>query len=1057
MPLCSEYKSKNFQTYYLRLMKGFISLVFLCFAMTCVQAQNDSLYLSGMNMRHLGPGTMSGRVTTIDLVQDKPEIIYIGTASGGAWKSESGGITWSPIFDQEATSSVGAIAINQKKSDQIWLGTGEGNPRNSHSSGKGIYRSLNGGRTWELMGLEATKNIHRIIIDPNNDKNIYVAALGSIWGKNPERGVYKSEDGGTSWKHVLKHNDETACADLVMDPENSDKLFAAMWEYGRKPWTFNSGGEGSSLSMTLDGGKTWERLNGKNGLPDGPYGRIGIAIAQSDSKVVYALIESEKTGLYRSSDGGFTWKLQATEDIGNRPFYYADIFVHPKEKNTVYNLYSMVSKSIDGGKNFEVILPYSGAHPDHHAFYIHPENPDLMLDGNDGGLNISRDGGEHWQFVNNLPVGQFYHINYDLETPYHIYGGMQDNGSWKAPAYAWISGPLGNNLWQEISFGDGFDVVPIPGDSRYVYSMYQGGNVYNVDTESGEMIFIQPTSADSIPLRFNWNAAIAIDPHSADALYFGSQFVHYSEDRGLSWTQLSPDLTTNDPEKQQQALSGGLTIDATRAENHTTITCIAPHPAAKEVIWVGTDDGNLQLTKDAGKTWTKMNLKSKASAGIKDMPAGAWVAQITPGVEADEVFVVVNDYRRNNWEPYVFYSNDFGKTWSNLVESTMDKEGNELGHCHAVVQHPNTPDLLFLGAENGLFYSFDRGVSWTKWTYDYPTVPTIDLKIHPVENDLIIGTFGRGAYILDDIAPLEFMARSGFEADSFEFVSAPDAYLANYKQPAGSRFEADHQWNGENRRGGARLTFFIGENTLLEDEKEGLLKVYSSEGEEIRAFKVSLDSGLVTVPWDLREQGVFWPSRSERKEDALPGGGMSVAPGEYQVELSYQDLKASGSVKVHYDPRVVFIDMAYAERYDLHQQLEKTVVLADSLFESMKEMRKTIKLAEQNLNYLSDSTLTDLSNQLDSLNQECAAFEGLYMIDKDFKGYDHVTERLTNVLWNASNLIDTGREFPGENAARAVQIAQERTAEVAKKHEEMMSFYQELKARLEENAILPKK
>lgn len=1037
-------------------MKGIITLVSLCLLAVLTQAQTDSLYLSGMNMRHLGPGTMSGRVTSIDLIQDQPETIYIGTASGGAWKSVSGGITWEPIFDHEATASVGAIAINQRKPDQVWIGTGEGNPRNSHSSGKGIYRSLNGGRTWELMGLEATRNIHRIVIDPQNDQNIYVAALGSIWGENPERGVYKSEDGGQTWEKSLYVNESTGCADLVMDPINSDKLFAAMWEYGRKPWTFNSGGDGSSLSMTLDGGKTWERLNGKNGLPDGPYGRIGIAIAQSDPKTVYALIESETTGLYRSSDGGFTWKLQATEDIGNRPFYYADIYVHPKEKNTLFNLYSMVSKSIDGGKNFEVILPYSGAHPDHHAFYIHPENPNLILDGNDGGLNISRDGGEHWEFINNLPVGQFYHIDYDLEIPYNIYGGMQDNGSWKAPAYAWISGALGNNQWQEISFGDGFDVAPIREDSRYVYSMYQGGNVYQVDTETGEMIYIQPTSSDSTDLRFNWNAAMALDPHFSDGVYFGSQFVHYSQDRGQSWKRISPDLTSNDPEKQKQALSGGLTIDATRAENYTTITCIAPHPQEKGLIWVGSDDGFLHLSEDGGQTWKKMNTKSKWTTGLKGMPEGAWIAQITPGVSRDEVFVVVNDYRRNEWSPFLFHSKDLGKTWENLTAEGKTKSGISIDHCHAIVQHPKVENLLFLGAENGLFYSLDHGASWEQWKHDYPTVPTIDLKIHPRENDLIIGTFGRGAFVLDDLKPLEVLASNAAIEDQLSFISAPDAYLANYKRPQGSRFEADHQWNGENRRSGARIQVYA-DGDLLSDGEKADVRIFNQGGEEIRHFQSKLDSGLVNFNWDLRMQGAFWPSRAERKEDALPGGGMEVAPGKYTIEITYLDQKCSGDVEVHYDPRVPFVEMAYAEKFALYEDLMTTVSMADSLFESMKNMRKTMELAEKNLSYLADSSYQATRDQMDSLKTAMNEFELGYMQDPNFKGYDHVTERLNSVLWNAMSLLDSGHEFPGDNAGRAVLVAREKTLRFAKMHNDMHEQFLQIKAELENAGVLPKK
>jgi photosystem II stability/assembly factor-like uncharacterized protein len=729
----------------------------------------DVEQLKGLKIRNIGPAGMSGRVTTIDVVLSEPDIIYAGTASGGVWKSTSGGIDWKPIFDEEATQSVGALAINQYNPSVVWVGTGEGNPRNSHNSGGGIYRSLDAGRNWQLMGLEATRNIHRVIIHPDDPNTVYVAALGSIWGTNPERGVYKTTDGGETWEKILYVNESVGCADLVIDPSNPNKLIAAMWEYGRKPWTFNSGGEGSGMYVTHDGGKTWEERTEKDGLPKGKLGRMGLAIAPSKPNVVYALIEGEKeNAIYRSDDGGFSWKKRGTRNIGSRPFYYADIFVDSKNENRLYSIFSLVNKSEDGGKTFVTLLPYYGVHPDHHAWWIHPDDPNYIIDGNDGGLNISRDGGESWRFIENIPVAQFYHINYDMSIPYRVGGGMQDNGSWVGPSMALEAGGIRNSAWQEIFFGDGFDVVFHPTKKNMAYGMSQGGNVGLVDMETGKSTFIRPTHPDSVELRFNWNAAIAQDPFNDCGVYYGSQFLHKSLDCGQSWEIISPDLTTNDTTKQKQNASGGLTIDATGAENYTTITAIAPSPVDDKVIWVGTDDGNLQLTRDGGATWTNL------AAKLSDARPGSWIPQIvTSDKNAGEAFIVVNDYRRDDWRPFVFHTADYGRTIKRIVdEKQVD------GYAHAIVQDPEESNLLWVGTDRGLYLSIDGGQNWNKWMNDYPSVPTIDLKIHPREGDLIVGTFGRAAWILDDLRPIREIAKTKGEvlANAFRVFDAPDAY-----------------------------------------------------------------------------------------------------------------------------------------------------------------------------------------------------------------------------------------------------------------------------------------
>ncbi len=1009
-----------------------VLLFALLLVSSVAHAQVDMDLFKGMNMRHIGPATMSGRVTTIDAVVSDPKIIYIGTASGGLWKSESGGITWDPIFDKQPLQSIGAIKIDQNNPDVIWAGTGEGNPRNSQTSGGGIYKSLDAGKTWECMGLKETKTIHRIIIHRDEPNTVFVAALGSPWGPNKERGVFKTTDGGRTWKNVLFNNDETGCADLVVDPSNPNKLFAAMWEFGRKPWTFNSGGDGSGLYVSHDGGETWKKRTDKDGLPEGKLGRIGLAVAASDPNIVYALVESKEVALYKSFDGGVKWKKIGTENVGNRPFYYADIFVNPQDAKEVWSLWSMVSRSDDGGKSFDIVIPYSGVHPDHHAFWIHPTDPSLMMDGNDGGFNISRDGGNTWEYITNLPLGQFYHINHDMEIPYNVYGGMQDNGSWQGPGYSWKGGGIRNEDWKEISFGDGFDVVPYKGEGNVAFSMWQGGNLMETDINTGDSRYIRPLHPEGEKLRFNWNAAIAQDPYDENGLYFGSQYVHYSSNCGDSWKIISPDLTTNDSLKQKQAESGGLTKDVTDAENHTTILCIAPSTLNKDVIWVGTDDGNIQLSKNGGESWTNV------AKNIKGMPAKSWVPQIELSAhKAGEAFVVVNNYRQNDWKPYVYHTTDYGVKWVRIAD-----ENKVSGHALCIVQDPVSPDLVFLGTENGLYVSFDHGKSWNAWKHDYPSVSTIDMKIHPREGDLIIGTFGRAAYILDDITPLREMAEKSYDVkDTLRIFPVADAYLAEHRRPDGVRFPADHHWSGENRSSNARLSY----HCVLNKNKEGdgdekskampeKIRVYAMtlSGDTLRKFSTTPDStGVNRVTWNLSTDGVQFPSRKERKEtEDGPWGGPKVAPGTYKLVMEWGDHKDSTQVIVHADPRLGHDETAHAAKNEVYERYKKLVKRADDGFEWTKSALKTMKRVDARFELVEDSLLKDLKTVADSIAKEINAIQELYMLPEGTKGYHDESDLLMTYIWQGYSYLDTGRLSPGPSTDLALDIAEKKIEKV---------------------------
>lgn len=945
-------------------MKKVLLLMLLAITSTLFAQEFSMDILKDVKPRNIGPGGMSGRVTAIDVVTSNPDIMYVGTASGGLWKSTSGGIKWNPIFDNEATASIGAVAIQQSNPSVIWVGTGEGNPRNSLNGGYGVYRSLDGGKNWDLMGLEKTRHIHRVIIDPTDPNIVYVGAIGSPWGEHPERGVFKTTDGGKTWNKILFTNNKSGVGDMVMDPSNPNKLIVAMWEHKRDPWFFKSGGEGSGLYVTHNGGDSWEKRTDKDGLPKGELGRIGIAIAPNKPNIVYALIEAKKNALYKSEDGGFTFKkINDKSDIGNRPFYYSDIKVDPENENRVFSVFTYVNVSEDGGKNFEELMPAygvdNGVHPDHHAWWIHPSDGSFMMDGNDGGMNITRDGGKTWRFIGNLPVAQFYHINVDNEYPYNVYGGMQDNGSWRGPAYVWKSQGIRNDYWQEISFGDGFDVIPDLDDSQYGWSMSQQGYVSRYDYITGNNYTVRPTHPDpNVELRFNWNAAINIDPFDSNTLYFGSQFVHKSMDKGLTWEIISPDLSTNDPNKQKQAESGGLTMDATGAENHTTILVIEPSPLEANMLWAGTDDGRIHYTQNGGASWTDV------SKNLKDLPTGSWIVQIkASNKRKGEALLVANDYRRFNYMPYVYRTKNYGATWERIVDAN-----DVASYALSIVEDPIEKNLLFLGTDDGLYISIDAGAKWTKWTHHFPTVSVKDLVIHPREHDLVIGTFGRAAWVLDDIRPLRALARDkNVLSNTIEIFDPPTAYQAAYQQPTGSRFGADALFNGENRESGALMKFYFkkmkdakeddkedtdagdeeDEKDNTSEEKKGpskdsiYLKIYDNT-RLIRTLKRKIpdSTGIYTWKWRLDEAGVDRPSRKIRKRSNEPGG-TTVKPGIYKVDLEYNGNTASTTIKVENDPRLKISQKAIDEAYTASKSLEQMTQTAADAVKQLVESKNT--------------------------------------------------------------------------------------------------------------------
>ena len=991
--------------------------------------------------RNIGPAGMSGRITAIDAVVADPNTIYLGAASGGVWKTINQGASWEAVFEEQPILNIGSIAIQQSNPSTVWVGTGEGNPRNSISLGEGMYKTIDGGKSWKKMGLEKTRNIHRIIVDPSNPNTVYAGAIGNPYAEHPERGVFKTTNGGESWDKILFTNDTSGVADMIMDPSNPNKLFVAMWQHRRTPWSLNSGGPGSGLYMTFDGGKNWKKLGEKEGLPAGNLGRIGLAISRSNPNRVYALVEATKNGLYKSDDGGQTWSLMNSnpEFVSTRPFYFQEIACDPQNENRLWLIYQMISKSDDAGKNFEVVIPYNGIHPDHHAFWIHPTNPNFIIDGNDGGIGITRDKGKTWLFDEKLPVGQFYHINVDNEMPYNVMGGMQDNGSWRGPAYTWMSGGIKNYYWDNLWGGDGFDVMPDKDDASWVFAMSQGGSVGRYNVKTGESWYVKPPAPDlKTTLRFNWNAAIAQDPFSNSTIYFGSQHLHRSTNKGASWEIISPDLSTNDSAKIDQRNNGGISIDITGAENFCTIMTIAPSSKDKNVIWAGTDDGNVQLTKDGGKTWT--NFRGK----IPGLPVGAWIPQIQASrYNAAEAFVVANDYRRGDFKPYIFRTTDFGKTWTRLVD-----EKKVIGYALCVLQDPTEPNLIFAGTEQGLWVSVDNGVSFQQWKNGYPSVSTYDLAIQEREADLVIATFGRALWILDDIRPLrKLAANKGMLNKAFVAFDSRNVVQAQFKNAPGYEWSTWGIWDAENRPANAPISYFIkaSSDTSAKAKKDSVVvKIYNDKNEVIRNLKWAADSGFNRAYWGMEEKGFRTPGSGGGGRRMGGGGGgrggaepagQKALPGIYKVVMAYKGISDSTMITLLDDPRLGNRNNIKTAQAALRAELKKS---GDQLIEAMDlltEADDASKKVETYTKEMKGATVDSLKKSTKKLQDEIKALrEFISGTTQTKQGYGQVPQiTVMNQYQQASSAISSKSIEPGAQEKMLVERAAGLISEAVKK------------------------
>ena len=909
-----------------------------------------------LEFREIGPAIMGGRIDDFAVVEKNPNIVYVGTASGGVWKTTNNGTTWEPVFDKENVSTIGDIAIAPSDPSVVWVGTGEPNNRQSSSWGDGIYKSLDGGKTWKRMGLEATRHIGRVLVHPRNPEVVYVAALGHLWGANPERGVYKTVDGGKTWSQVLKINEDTGVSDIAIDPESPDTLYAAAYERRRTPFGFNGGGPDGAIYKTTDGGTTWKKLT--KGLPyenGGDTGRIGLDIYQKNSNIVYALIQHEKGGIYRSEDKGETWKKMS--DTNPRPSYYSQVRIDPNNDLRIWALGAQMFYSEDGGKTFST-QRVRGIHGDYHAMWIDPADSNHMITGSDGGIHWSYDAGKSWDFLNTIAIGQFYEVSLDNEKPYQVCGGLQDNASWCGPSATLARDGIRNWDWSLMPGGDGFYAAIDTVEPWIVYTESQDGHISRLDTRTHQMREIMPRAKMSEPhYRFQWNSPVAISAFDHKTVYYGGNHLFKSTNRGDTWERLGDDLTSGADRNKLQIF--GKTPDKNTLSRHDgvqeypTITTLSESPLTASVLWVGTDDGNVQVTKDGGQRWK--NVAGK----VPGVPKGTYVSRVVASKAGNGAALVTFDgHRSNDYGVYIFATTDYGESWKAIRSGIPDSAGT----LHVVREHPLNTNLLFAGTEFGLWISWDRGANWTALKNNFPTVPVDDIQIQARENDLVLATHGRSIWILDDVTPLEKMDATVAGADLTFFPprTAIAWHLARRQWFAGQK-----TFTGKNPPYGAVLNYYLKAAVPAEtpkkdkddktkkdaaesqpkdgaEKKEGKVKitVLDKDGKTIREFDGSGAAGLNRANWDLR-----WNAPAEstpEQEEAAAAGfdfrphGPVVEPGEYTIKIKAGDKEALQKVTVEDDTRVT---LSAADRAARLEAISHVYAMS----KTMDKDRKTIQ------------------------------------------------------------------------------------------------------------------
>jgi len=887
----------------------------------------------GLTWRLIGP-FRGGRVVAVSGVAGDPRTFYFGGVAGGVWKTTDGGARWTPLTDKEPFSNVGAIAVSESNPNVLYVGTGEGCIRGNATYGDGVYRSSDAGRTWTNVGLRDTRQIGAVAVDPGNPDVAYVAALGHAYGANPERGVFRTRDGGKSWEKVLFKDDRTGAIDVVLDPANPSTLYASMWEVVRTPYSLSSGGPGSGLFKSVDGGSTWKRLEG-NGLPKGMLGRIGVTVSGGDSARVYALIEAEEGGLYRSDDAGGSW-TRVNEDgrFRQRAWYFTHVFADPENPDVVYVLNTGLFRSTDGGKSFS-LLP--APHGDHHGLWIDPKDPDRIINGNDGGATISFDGGKTWTTQDNQPTAQFYHVITDNQFPYYVYGAQQDNST-VAIASAGGDGTIGRDDWYPVGAGESGYLAPDPRNADIVYGGTEGGDVTRFDRRTGDAQVISPDPLDrsghgagDFQHRFQWTFPVLLSPHDPGVLYAAGEVVFRSDDQGMSWKAISPDLTRND-RKRQQPSGGPITLDITSVEYYDTIFALAESPKQKGLLWAGSDDGLIHLTRDGGGSWSDVT--------PREMPEWSMISLIDPSPhDAAKALVAVDRHKLDDIRPYVYRTADYGKSWSKITNGIPDG-----AYVRAVREDPVRPGLLYAGTERGVYVSFDDGAQWQPLQLNLPVSPIHDLVVK--NDDLIVATHGRSFWILDDIAPLRQIASGPAGADLFLFKPR-DTWRLHYPD----WFDRSGPV-GQNPPAGAVIDYYFksapSSDVTLEilDAQGSVVRRCSSKEEkkeeqppewpdlQVRQTRLPAEAGLNRFVWDLRHDdpiqtpGAFYAGN--------PPPGPLALPGTYRVKLTSGGKTLTESFELRIDPRVKATPEDLRKQFDL---ASKTAARLSDLHRAVNQIR----------------------------------------------------------------------------------------------------------------------
>lgn len=844
-----------------------------------------------LQWRNIGPSNMSGRITDIDALEDDYRFVVVASASGGVWKSTNAGTTWEPIFDDYGTASIGAVAIFQPDPDIIWVGTGEPNNRNSVAWGDGIYKTTDGGETFQNMGLEDTHQISRVLTHPTDPDIVFVGAIGHLWGFSGDRGVFKTTDGGQNWERIFYVDEKTGCSDLVMDPTNPDILYAGMYQRVRQPWRYDGGSMSGGIFKSTDGGRTWNELT--EGLPPGETGKIGLAVSRSNPRVIQAFVEAEqaergaeadpadpKSGVYRSEDGGSTWTFMNTTN--NRPFYYSHMYINPLDEDLIYLVMGSFMYSDDKGKTVQRMG--GGIHGDYHAMWIDPHNKDRFYIGNDGGVSLTHDHSASYIFFDNLCLSQFYAVGVDMRDPYFVYGGLQDNGTWGGPSNSRDRSGILTDHWFNVGGGDGFHSQVDPTDWRTAYVESQGGSISRVNTETRQRTNIRPGERNVInyddyvtdeimakqeearwnsPFRFNWSAPIVLSPHNPTTVFFGGNVLFKSVDRGDSWMIISPDLTTDDPVKILRE-TGGLTSDVTGAENHCAIITVSESPLRAGLIWVGTDDGNVQITRDGGGNWANVR------RNIRGVPDGIWVSRVEAShFEEGTCYVTFDGHRSDVFTPFVFKTTDYGETWTSIAGNIPDGQV-----VYVIKEDLKNPNLLFVGTEFACFFTIDDGQTWSRLMNGLPTVAVHDLVIHPRDNDLIAATHGRGIWILDDLTPLQQYTGEVQDSDVSLFDPRPVTKWLSINR-GGSRGHL--LFSGDNPQGGAPINFFI----KSESVENVVLNISDVSGNLTWTAELSPTAGINQYRWNMR----FEPTEEQRQRFIQTLRGMIESMPE-RVELT---------------------------------------------------------------------------------------------------------------------------------------------------------------------------